>query len=72
MNRRGVLNITNPIKNGLIIGIESLEKRIKKMASEKEVQFYIERKKMLDSIGNNEKEFEYYMVLLDNDKNGAD
>jgi hypothetical protein len=49
-----------------------LEKRIKKMASEKEVQFYIERKKMLDSIGNNEKEFEYYMVLLDNDKNGAD
>ena len=26
MNRRGVLNITNPIKNGLIINWEDMEK----------------------------------------------
>lgn len=42
------------------------------MASDAEVKFYLERKKMLEKILESNKEYQHYMILLDYNKNGAD
>jgi len=64
----------NPVrlttKNGQITGIKSSER--KQMASDAEVKFYLERKKMLEKILESNKEYQHYMILLDYNKNGAD
>lgn len=57
-------------KNGQITGIKSSER--KQMASDAEVKFYLERKKMLEKILESNKEYQHYMILLDYNKNGAD
>lgn len=42
------------------------------MASEAEVKFYIERRDRLRKILEKNQEDEYYIKLLDSNKNGAD
>ena len=60
-------------KNGQRIGIEFSVKRINStMASEIEVKFYIERQKRREAQRENQHEHDYYMVLLNTNKNGSD
>lgn len=60
-------------KNGQRIGIEFSVKRINlTMASEIEVKFYIERQKRREAQPENQREHDYYMVLLNTNKNGSD
>jgi len=42
------------------------------MASEIEVKFYIERQKRREAQRENQHEHDYYMVLLNTNKNGSD
>jgi len=60
-------------KNGQRIGIEFSVKRINPtMASDTEVKFYIERQKRREAQRENQHEHDYYMVLLNTNKNGSD
>jgi len=60
-------------KNGQRIGIEFSVKRINPtMASDTEVKFYIERQKRREAQRENQREHDYYMVLLNTNKNGSD